>query len=339
MARLAGRPRRDGVSGVESGRSPDRGERGQLILIAAFALAVTFVALALVVNSAIFTENLASRGDGRISGDALSMRDTVESELGDVVSEANANVSLGWTDLETRIDRAVINVSTVVGKQEAARGGYVDLTRLSTDEGTRIADVTPGGSTFVGSSDATRWTVASTSATRAFVLHVDRSTVTGGSTTFGDTRADEFEINVTAGGDDWLLNLTERNGDFTVGVREPGGGSGTCVAPGTSGTVTVDLTRGTVAGRDCPALTFAEGLSGTYDVDFNNSDLVAGNYSLVVDADGYTNPELQSGPTAGDPDDPWANAAIYATTVRYRYDDPTVHYAVDVRVAPGETDG
>ena len=40
-----------------------KGERGQILLIAAFALAVIFIALGLVVNGAIFTENLASQGD------------------------------------------------------------------------------------------------------------------------------------------------------------------------------------------------------------------------------------------------------------------------------------
>ena len=35
--------------------------RGQIILVAALAIAVTFVALALIVNTVIFTENLATR--------------------------------------------------------------------------------------------------------------------------------------------------------------------------------------------------------------------------------------------------------------------------------------
>lgn len=330
MARLTGQ-RTDG-------RSADRGERGQLILVAAFALAVTFVALALVVNSAIYTENLASRGEGGASGDALDGRQAVEAQLGNLMSTMNVHRTTSFSDQVAGMDRAIDNTTRILGTQEAANGRYVGLTSLGHEEGTRIADNTTGGSTFVGSSGVQQWTVARTSATRAFVMNVSRSSVTGGTDTFGGTRGDEFEVNVTDGSDVWLLNLTDRADTFTVGVATPSG-SATCVASGTSDTVEVDLTQGTVGDRDCRALSFGEGVSGTYDIEFNNSDEVVGNYSLVVDRDGYSNAELQSGPTVGDPDDPYARVALYSSTVRYRYDAPTIHYETDVRVAPGETDG
>ena len=38
-----------------------RPNRGQLLLVAAIALGILFVALALILNTAIFTENLATR--------------------------------------------------------------------------------------------------------------------------------------------------------------------------------------------------------------------------------------------------------------------------------------
>ena len=313
-------------------------DRGQLILIAAFALAVTFIALALVVNSAIFTENLASRGDGSASGDALSGRQAVESELGDVMALINTRDAAGWPTLQDAMNASIANATRIVGKQEAAQGRYMGLSNPRHEEGTHIVDRNSSGSTFEGASGADRWTVARTSATRAFVMNVTRSSVTGGTSTFGGTRSDEFEVNVTAGTDAWLLNLTDRSGQFTVGVAGAGD-SGTCAVPGSSRSVVIDLTAGTVGGRDCAALSFAEGVSGTYDVEFNNSHRVSGNYSLVVDRDGYSSGELQSGPGVGDPDDPYATAALYATTVRYRYDAPTIHYETDVRVAPGETDG
>ncbi|MEF8907354.1 MAG: hypothetical protein V5A13_05805, partial [Haloarculaceae archaeon] len=62
-----------GGHGPSSGTDPDR-DRGQIILVTAFALAVAFVALSVVINGAIFTQNLATRGDTAGGGDALQQR-------------------------------------------------------------------------------------------------------------------------------------------------------------------------------------------------------------------------------------------------------------------------
>lgn len=329
MARLAGFR-----GGRPEGR---RDERGQLLLLAAFALAVTFVALALVVNSAIYTENLASRGEGGARGDALSARHAVETELGGVVETLNVHGPDGWSELRDAMDGAVENTTRFAGRQQAAQGRYLNVSAVGHARGTRIADETPGGSTFEGTDGADQWQVASTNATRAFVLNVSRTSV--GSDTFGGPRSDEFEVNVTSGTDSWLVNLSDDGGTFTVGVREPGGATATCAAPSGSGNVEVDLTAGTVGGAECPALSFASGVPRPYDIEFNNSQVVVGNYSLVVNGTDYNATALESGPTAGDTGDPYATPALYSATVRYRYDAPTVHYETDVRIAPGESDG
>ena len=50
-------------------------DRGQMILVGAFALSMTFVALALLLNSAVYTENLASRSIDAGASEAIEFRE------------------------------------------------------------------------------------------------------------------------------------------------------------------------------------------------------------------------------------------------------------------------
>ena len=56
-------------------------ESGQIIIIAALLLAIIFVGLALVLNSAIYTENMARRGDTS-TAEAMSTESVTEERLG-----------------------------------------------------------------------------------------------------------------------------------------------------------------------------------------------------------------------------------------------------------------
>lgn len=324
---------RDHGGGPREGSNRDR---AQMLLIGAFVLAVTFVALALVVNSAIYTENLSSRNNDGGADDALEARHAVADGVGDAMAEANVYNNSDWSALTDNVTSAAETVSRITAREYAADGRFLSVAVTNHVEGTRIADEAAGGSTFEGTSGTHNWTVVRTSDTRAFVLTVDHGAVLAGGSNFGGDPTDEFLVNVTDGTNHWILNVTERSGTFVVGVTSPGGAGGTCAVAGSPEEVEIDLTGGTVAGRDCPAMEFAEGVGTPYDVAYNRSDLVTGNYSLVIDRPGYGNGELQPGPDAGAADDPYRDIAAYASTLRFRYDTPNLAYATDVRVAPGE---
>lgn len=309
------------------------GDRGQMLLIGAFILAVAFVGLALIANAAIYTENIASRNDAGGAGDALQSRHAVAEGVGDAMARANVYNNSAWSHITDNVSAAADTVAVIAAREEAADGRYVDVSATGHTEGTRIADNASGGSVFRGSSGAHDWTVAETDRARAFVMTVDHDNVTG-TNSFGGPLDDEFRVNVTDGTDSWIVNVTGHSGTFTVGVDPPGGDAGTCAVSGSPETVTIDLTAGTVAGRDCPAMTFREGVSAPYDVRFNRSYEVRGNYSLVIDNAGYSNPELQSG--AGPGQEPYQTVAVYRSTLTFRYDGSGVRYETAVRVLPGE---
>jgi len=113
-------------------------DRGQILLVAAFALAVIFVAMALIVNSAIFTENLASRGETSGSDGALSMRADVATSVGAGVEAANRNDNGSVGELTDAVSASVRNISRQTGRQSARSGRVVDVSYQSATEGARI---------------------------------------------------------------------------------------------------------------------------------------------------------------------------------------------------------
>jgi hypothetical protein len=63
-----------------------------MILVGAFALSMTFVTLALLLNSAVYTENLASRSNDIGASEAIEFRDEARSAASDTIQYINTNV-------------------------------------------------------------------------------------------------------------------------------------------------------------------------------------------------------------------------------------------------------
>jgi hypothetical protein len=334
----------------------NRADRGQILLVAAFALAVIFVAMALIVNSAIFTENLASRGETTGSNAALTMRATAETTVGDALEAANRYDNADDGTLTAAVQGSIGNISRQTGRQAARSGRVVDLAFQSSHPGVRIYQDTGGD--FTNDAGATDYLVAGGvyrvdggNGTRAFDIEADTISATD--------NASAFEIRAQrtfAGGNQrsWRARIW-RDGSDTVHVRTlRNDGATTTVencevtrdGPGTA--FRIDVTEGTIDGEECDAL--GTGPSGgnfhfgagtgvtpgaleTYDISFANADEIEGNFSLVV----YRRPGtvLDLSEIGTEPD--WSTA-LYDVTVRYRYLTTDMRYETDVRVAPGEPD-
>ena len=303
-------------------------DRGQILLIAAFAMAVTFVSLALVVNSAIFTENLASRGETSGSDDALVVRHEVQQSVGESIEYANTyNTSTDERQAQN-VTESVATIRESIANQQAATGkmvvveGPVDFVN-----GTRIRDnASASGSNFTnastGGTHQADWAVAEEiERTRAFEMNIS------------DAGGFAVTLQETSGGDRWQMTVIESSDDYTVEVSESGTVVGTCTV-GPRQYVRIDVTGGVVGGEPCPHLQFGRGIDGEYDLFYNSSDDVTGNYSMVVDRDFVSTPANLTGTRADN--DPYTTEAIYSADVTYRYDGPAIAYNTTVRVAPGE---
>jgi len=316
-------------------------DRGQIILVAAFALAVIFVTLSLVVNSAIFTENLASRSDTTGSGDALSERAAMEKSIGDSIEAANLNNDSSKSSLDDAVTDSIVEYNRENGRQQASSGQVANVSFTSSTEGTRIED--DGGGSFegdIGLPDTVDYDLVTQvervpdgNGTRAFVI--EATALPGSSNRFNITASG-------SSGDRWTTEIWEGSdgaGNPYVNVsteRTDSGATEECGVEFDGATQVIDVTDGTINGRPCDALGttpsgenlhFAAGTEDPYDIVFENADDIEGEYSLVVHGSSLTIN------TAGDD-----TTALYQVTVEYSYSTTNLEYVTDVRVAPGEPD-
>ena len=311
-------------------------ERAQILIVSAFALGVLFVALAVILNAAIFTENLASRGETTGGERVVDFRGAIERAVGAILTAENGNVTDGSPSYETLGDRIETGTATVrqfLGRQHARAGATGDLSVHSQENGSLIRQ-TDSGRNFTNASGARAdWTVAGdVTRTRAFALTVNRSQLPSACTRMTDC----FVLAVTdSGGNTWRVSINESNG-VAVSVDNGTGSIGTC-EPAQSDHVGVNITAGTVNGTACSALNFTEAPDGPYDIAYRNGDRINGTYSLTVD---NTSVSTTAAHLSSSTDtDPSVTPAIYAVTVGYDYQTSTLNYSSSVRIAPGETDG
>jgi hypothetical protein len=310
-------------------------ERGQLLLIAAFIIATSFVVLALVVNSAIFTENLATRDDVAGSQDALQHRHGIEQSIGAVVEEINEDSSLGNSDAKDQVEA----LSRQGGLQQSRRGRVVEVEYGSIDNGIKIAQDKVGNFSNADAGAADWVVIEEVDRTRNFRINL---------TDYGELTnpSNAFKL-VVNGTNDRLWNLTIANetgsGDV-VTVEVERGGSPTNKFSCTrefDGSLEIDVTGGTIGGKPCYALDrdgsgtplwFGSGVDKPYRIEYQNVDKIAGTYSFVVD--GPTSSDIGIAPGGSQPYED--TNAIYDLTVTYSYHTTDVGYETAVRVAPGE---
>lgn len=312
---------------------PDDEDRGQMILLAAFIIAISFVVLALVVNSAIFTENLATRDTVPASEDALEYRDEVSKSIGSILGTVNENTHKGPADAEASIE----DIEIYGGIDQSMLGRVVSVSHEDTTAGVRIAQDEPRE--FTNRTGVQDWRLAE---------FVEQSR----DIRFNLTQVDgPFTFVQEDGGEEWRLTVDDDGGDITVEVDPPNKDSRNCVASFTD-SVVIDITRGTIGGQSCPALSqgsdgeqmwFGTGIGSSYNISFENGHEVTGTYSMMIRDDaGATVPAADE--DFGDPpDEPYhtnnqagIEAAVYSMTVTYEYHTPNVGYETEIVVAPGE---
>ena len=303
-------------------------DRGQLFLVGALSLAVLFVVLALLMNTAIYTENIATRGTGSGTGEAIRYGQAVRAGTAGLVGYVNAHHNSSYGALDANLTAGVDTMSDATSVHYAYEGARADAALVSTVNGTRIAHDN-GTRAFTNESGTADWTLASSvDGTRAFRLNVTRGDLAGGASS-------AFRVNVSNGTHTWRAYVYNDGDTVAVKVENDSEDLSTeqCLAPNEADHTVVDLTRGTVGGEPCPLLDFGRGISGPYSIGFENGDQATGTYGLVVDE-----PALADDPNDVFFDDasnsPYATPAIYSATVEVRYEGPQITYRTNVTVAP-----
>lgn len=320
------------------GGSTERSSRGQLLLVAALGLAILFVSLALIVNTAIYTENLATRGSDIGGGtEAVRYQDAVRSGVGGLIEFANYHENTSHDTLQTELVAGVDAIDNRTGQQFAMSNRAVETSLNTTVNGTRIAQ-TDDSRNFSNVSGTADWTVVQdVEHTRAYTVNVTSSSLLidlGGS--------NPFRIVVDTGSSTWRMNITQTTvgSDVVVGIEDGNGNHFEC--PAVAPPVVIDVSAGTVGDVECDGLKFGDGIGSPYNISYSNADNIEGTYSLVVDNATLAD-DVETGANTHLADDgsgqPFATHAIYSANVTATYQTPRLYYNVTVRVAPGEPDG
>lgn len=299
---------------------PSGGERGQLIVVAALLIAVLFVGLALVLNGAIYAENLASRGDSS-TAEAIATERLTEDRLGQMVDAANHELeeTASYEDRRSHVRENASAWDQLVGDREANRGNaYVAEVEAMTN-GTRVNQSTPDnfdpadpdllGADPLDLGEETDWKIASDSEVRAFEMTVQRDSLKQADPDLYSTIENLLDTVLTGSDVFWtqfedgdstyrtyLLNDSDNASVAAVvteyhGIDEDGNkieellGVCSAEAPDPSDNVTVRITEAELEGADgvtdCPSMETVD--DGRQDLYYAGTDNVYGTYSFIAD--------------------------------------------------------
>lgn len=304
---------------------PDR-ERGQLVLLSGLLLATSLVALVLILNSAIYTENLATRNDGAPATDAIEYRENARQGVAGSIEHVNRHArSRNKGNHTDALDESIASW-TNRSLQHVALDGHaanVTLNRSTAIEwGTRIGQ--NADRNFTNANGDPSWeVVGNVSNAVRFRMNVTNESLNGQTNS-------PFIF--------WINNSTEsheisvyRSGSSTITVD--GGDGFPCSVSGPR--AEIDLLNATIENattqRGCQALKFVDSFD-SYQVEYQNADNVSGVYELSTEGDptqltGNTNNYSVSS-------NPYITWAIREATVDVVYESPSLRYESNVTVEP-----
>lgn len=324
-------------------------DRGQMLLVAAFGVAVMLVALALILNTSIYTENIATRGSDISGGkDAARYQAATQTFVEDTIvvenynNNSTADANLDYGSLRRPIQWSVWNYSNMSGRQQAVDSVVTRTTLKRQSDGTRIYQ--QGGADFDNKAADGNWTVVeNTDGVRDFSISAPQTSL--GSKNPGDppVLSDSlFFVNVSDPDDDewyriYLYDDSTQASHVAVEVESHLGTADECSEDAGDSNLDVDITGATLEGRDCPALRMLDPIyDDDLDVGFNNTDDISEEYTMVVNSS-YTDPDVH----VNDDDTvrPYKTRGIYSVTVYLVYESKRLTVETDIRAAPGEFDG
>jgi hypothetical protein len=307
---------------------PDR-DRAQVMLIAAFVLAVSFIAVAVMLNSVIYTENLATRGEDARGSDGIAYRADMISGTERVIEYVNMNqTGTGdyGSDLRPDLNTSVGSMHTGTATIAAVDGIRTNVSVETTTEGRLIGQFndTEDSRDFTHFTEGRDWELADNiQGARAFEIDINDSNE------LNDGSGDPFKIRIDDGGSQWEVEIYNDTSTEPVTLEY---GSETCEIGGPD--PEIDVIAGTVDGEACPNYEFADGVSTPYSIEFFNAHEIRGNFSVVVNSTS-ANSNLDDDRDSGVP---FKDDAIYAATIRILHESADHFYETNAKVIPGEND-
>jgi hypothetical protein len=282
-------------------------ERGQMLLIASLIVATSFVGLTLVVNSAIYTENLSTRETSSDTTESLEHVQLVERDLQELIDKSNAAVTGDdYNAVKNGYKSDLVLWSNSQERRYGATGRHVNYKQEYITEGTRIQQTNASRNFTAGNKSAGKaeWTLVNDT-TRAgeFEMTVDRTDLLDAPAAltldalFGETFYIEI---VDEAGQKWEVYIFQDDSvasdTASVVVRPPGGfdfslsdplssldPDDSCTTTGEN--VSLDLVEGTFDGEECSDLSFyTDNVTGTpHNISYRNTKTGGGIFPDLTD--------------------------------------------------------
>ncbi len=293
-----------------------RDDRGQLLLVGAVVIAISLVAVVVILNTVLYTENVTNSEPIAVTGDARDVALVVRGDIEPLVHRANYDErhdSVGAS--RTAVNESVAEYETLLGVTVAERtpaSFHVELSNQTVGEGIEH----DSGGAFVDAGNRADWTVAQNADVRRYVLSVNRSSL-------ASSQSDAFRIGVSEGSEDWNLSVFRQGTDVVFRT------SGSTVSPSTcavsSERVRIDVRNGSASG--C-LFSFAQGVGDDYDLVYRNADNASGTYSILFNGTGATIPSTSV--NAGSSDAPYRTHVVYELDARLTYTSPELTYRTTI---------
>ncbi len=309
-----------------------RGDRGQIIIVVALVLATVLVALALILNSAIYTENLSTR-ETTDSGDVAAEFDTRFAEVADALTYVNTHHDDSAGTIDENFTAIADRWASDVSGQYAMGGAAVSVTVDETAAGTVIRqDDASRNFTADGSSDP-EWTLADgVDELSGFEMTVTRDEL-------AENHDDAFNVTLNGSSKAWSVYVFNGTTDDEIVVfsgleQNVDPDANRCEIEATD--ATLDFADQALVGADgtivdCPALAVDDKLNGSVAVEYGNGDAAVGTYELFVDGDAtITDEEF-----ADRPDSPYTTDAIVDADVTVTFHRSDVRHAQSRTVRAG----
>ncbi len=300
-----------------------RGRRGQILLITAFVLAVIFVGLALVMNTVIYSENLATRADSTTSQPILhaNSMETGTEEVIRYINRHNTSQTTDYVELQDDLDEAYATFVDVSGRHSLRDGQVTNGGPITQFRGTWIRQ-SNSTRNFTDTNANSSWTtITGANGARGLRIFVTNVYVPNG------TNAFKIEAQSAS---TWTLRI----GDDILSVDDAQGQIHECTVPTTN--FWINVSKGTVDGNDCPGLNFADGLGTIDSIQYDNADQITGTYRVIAnDTEGNIN---DTPPFGTDTSGPFTERGIYGAKVEIDFERESLVFRTDRKAIPGVND-
>lgn len=307
-------------------------DRGQLILVGGIVVAFGLVALVLLLNTALFAENIGTRGLGP-GPDRASDHAAFADRAADRILRHEERVEyVKWQFARENTTSNVFRVAGVLrARQFQQHGSFTIIEPIRLRQGAvlvqtdRTRNFTAGGLN-VSEDD---WQLATTTGIRNFSMTVDAAN------TLNKTSPGNFTVKITGNagtGRTWSAEVYSQGGVVEVHTGDTTCTSATQVA-------TINWTSGSLGGCEFPFAVDAAGdeLVSPYSIQFVNGSSASGSYHLVVSREVLA--DIVRVDSFGDPntaENPRLYHGVYSVRLQVRYEESTIDYETHVRSAPNE---